>query len=322
MEDADRIERDCTPQDDTDEDPAIGAVLTGLVWSRSSRHCHVFFRDRSLRCAVRAKLYDEGSSPLVGDHVTFRLTGRNEGTVETVLPRRNVLSRQAGHGRRSRQHRYCANVDVVVVVCATHEPPFRPALVDRLLIAARLEELTPVICLNKTDLEPEGEAVRAMEIYRCVGYEVFLTSALTGTGVDALARRLRDQTSVFSGHSGVGKTSLLQHIIPGFSRRTREVSKRARGRHATTEVFLVQLPDGGYVIDTPGFREFTVWGVEPEDIGSYYPEFLPYASNCKYHNCLHHRDPGCAVRKAVEDGLLPSLRYQSYLRILESHGEA
>jgi len=194
--------------------------------------------------------------------------------------------------------------------------------VDRLLITARYEELTPVICLNKTDLDPVGEAVGTMDLYRRIGYEVVLTSALTGEGVDDLARRLVNRTSVFSGHSGVGKTSLLQCIIPGFSRRTREVSKRARGRHSTTEVSLVRLPGGGYVVDTPGFREFTVWGVEPEDIGSYYPEFLPYAANCKFNNCLHRGDPGCAVRKAVEGGQVSPLRYHSYLKILESHGGA
>jgi ribosome biogenesis GTPase len=280
----------------------------------------VFAGDRSWRCAVRARLYDEGKSPLVGDRVTFCVTAPGEGSVETILPRRNVLSRQAGHGRRAKRHVYCANVDIVVVVCAAQEPPFRPALVDRLLITACCEELTPVVCLNKIDLDPAGEAVCTMEVYRQVGYEVFLTSAQTGEGVDALAQRLTGASSVFSGHSGVGKTSLLTWMIPGFSRRTRETSKRARGRHATTEVQLVRLPRGGYVVDTPGFREFTVWGVAPEDIGSHYPEFLPHAANCRFHNCLHHTDPGCAVRKAVEEGEITALRYRNYLRILEAHG--
>lgn len=269
---------------------------------------------------MRGKLHGEGSLPLVGDRVAFRVLGGDEGSIEKILPRRTVLSRQVGEGRRAKQHVYCANVEIVVIVCAAAAPPLRPALIDRLLVTARYEELTPIICLNKIDLDAGGEAARTLEVYGPAGYEVFPVSALTGEGLESLAVRLTDRISVFAGHSGVGKTSLLNALIPGFSRYTRPVTRRARGRHATTEVYLVSLPRGGYVVDTPGFREFTVWGVAPEDLGSYYPEFLPYAARCRFHNCLHHNDPDCAVRRAVADGAIPALRYQNYLRLLETHG--
>ena len=300
--------------------PDTEGTLTGLIGGRSRKHYRVLHEEQSWRCVLRGRLREEGSNPLVGDLVEFRVIGDGEGTIEGVLPRRNALSRQAGQGRRVRQHTYCANVDCVVIVVAAQAPPIRPALIDRLLISARSEDLTPIICLNKVDLDPEGEAVEIMDVYRAAGYEVYLTSALTGAGIEPLLARLGESVSVFSGHSGVGKTSLMTQLIPGFHRETRTVSKRARGRHSTTEVYLVPLPQGGYLVDTPGFREFTVWGVEPEDIGSYYPEFLPYAAKCRFHNCLHFEDPDCAVRDAVEDGAIPALRYCNYLRLLETHG--
>ena len=296
---------------------------TGIVASRSSRLCEVWSdEDRSVfKCALRGKLWEEeGALPLVGDRVRFRVTGPGQGAIEEIFPRKTVLCRRVGEGSRTRQHRYCANVNTVVIVVAAKAPPLRPALIDRLLVTAQAERIDPVICLNKVDLDNDGEARGILRVYSDLGYKVIETSALTGEGIESLAEVLQDRLSVFSGHSGVGKTSLLKALIPGFNRRTRPVSKRSRGRHATTEVYLVRLPNGGLVVDTPGFREFTVWGVAPQDIGSYYPEFLPFAGSCTFNNCLHVHEPGCAVREAVERGEISELRYRNYLRLLETHG--
>ncbi len=297
--------------------PAGGATpREGTVTARSQREYEVDCGGVSVRCTLRGRLHGEGRSVLVGDRVVFRDVGASQGVIEEVRPRRNVLSRASG----GKQHLYCANVDAVVIVCAAQAPPIRPALIDRLLITARSEGLDAVICLNKVDLDPEGEVVRILRLYRELGYEVFFTSAVTGAGVRELGERISKGVSVFSGHSGVGKTSLLRVLIPGFEGRTKDVTKRARGRHSTTEVYVVGLPGGGFVIDTPGFREFTIWGVAPQDIGSYYPEFLPFAGRCRYHDCLHYSEPECAVRDAVEAGHISELRYGNYVRLLEKHG--
>jgi ribosome biogenesis GTPase len=322
VEDAQRAQQERAAAEAAAGEPPAGTVLSGVVESRARRFCRVYADDRTWQCSLRGKLREEGASPVAGDRVKLRVSGAGEGVVEEVLPRRTVLSRQVGTGNRARRHTYCANVDTVVIVAAAAAPPLRPALIDRLLITARYEDLAPVVCLNKIDLDPQGDAVRTMSVYRSAGYEVVLTSALTGEGVDELGRRLGGRVSVLSGHSGVGKTSLLMRLVPGFDRQTRDVTKRARGRHSTTEVSLVALPRGGHVVDTPGFREFTVWGVQPDEVGSYYPEFLPYSANCKFHNCLHRDDPGCAVREGVSQGAIAALRYESYLRILESLEDA
>jgi len=301
----------------------VGEEKTGIVAARHSRQCEVWADgdEARFRCALRGKLWDEaGSLPLVGDRVRFRVTGPGQGAIEEIFPRRTVLSRRVGEGKRIREHRYCANVDTVVIVVAAQAPPLRPALIDRLLVTAQSESIDPIICLNKIDLDQDGEASWTLGLYKELGYRVVETSALTGRGVNVLADLLRGRLSVFSGHSGVGKTSLLKALIPGFDRRTRAVSKRARGRHATTEVYLVRLPNGGLVVDTPGFREFTVWGVEVHQIGRYYPEFLPFIGSCKFNNCLHLEEPGCAVREAVEQGRIHPLRYRNYLRLVETHG--
>jgi ribosome biogenesis GTPase len=287
----------------------------GTVTARSQREYEVDCAGITVRCTLRGRLYGEGSTPLVGDRVVFQDVGPSQGVIEEIRPRRNVLSRSTG----GKQHLYCANVDTVVIVCAAQAPPIRPALIDRLLITAQVERINAIICLNKVDLDPDGEVARILRLYRELGYEVFFTSASTGEGVSALGDRLSKGVSVFSGHSGVGKTSLLKVLIPGFEGRTKEVTKWARGRHSTTEVYIVGLPGGGFVIDTPGFREFTVWGVSLQDIGSYYPEFLPFAQKCKYHDCLHLDEPQCAVKDAVEEGGISELRYSNYVRLLEKH---
>jgi ribosome biogenesis GTPase / thiamine phosphate phosphatase len=308
--------RDCEHESERAAFADTAGAREGTVIARSQREYEVDRAGSAVRCTLRGRLHGEGVTPIVGDRVVFQDVGPSQGVIEEIRPRRNVLARSAG----GRKHLYCANVDTVVIVCAAHEPPIRPALIDRLLITAQAERIDAVICLNKIDLDTDGEVVRILRVYRDIGYEVFFTSAETGDGVRELGDRLSKGVSVFSGHSGVGKTSLLKQLIPGFEGKTLEVTKWARGRHSTTEVYIVGLPGGGYVVDTPGFREFTVWGVAPADIGSYYPEFLPFASKCKYNNCLHYTEPDCAVKVALEEGHITELRYTNYVRLLEKHG--
>ena len=298
---------------------AHGDLREGMILLRARLTCDVEADGGVWRCDLRGRLRAEGGEALVGDRVMFRELASGQGVIERVLPRRTVLSRQTG-GRRAVRRLYCANVDTVVIVCAANEPPLRPALIDRLLITARYEGLDPVICLNKMDLDDSGDARAVIDLYRELGYETFTTCARSGEGGAALGERLRRGLSVFAGHSGVGKTTLLGVLVPGFTRKTREVGPRARGRHATTEVYMVRLPGGGLVVDTPGFREFSVWGLVPEDIGSYYPEFLPHISRCRFNNCLHLDEPGCAVMDAVAAGVVSALRYHNYLRLLQTHG--
>ncbi len=172
--------------------------------------------------------------------------------------------------------------------------------------------------MNKVDLGGLEELQEILETYRDLGYPVILTSTKTGQGIEELRERLRDRTSVFAGHSGVGKSSLLRLLVPGIQVKVAEVNPRTgRGRHTTTAAELVRLPDGGYVIDTPGIRQFSLWDLTEEDVRRFFVEIARYGAGCRFADCSHTVEPGCAVRAALEEGRLHPRRYESFLRLLE-----
>jgi ribosome biogenesis GTPase len=268
-------------------------------------------------CLIDEKIV-EGISTLLapGDEVRVEPLG-DDWFVRGIGARRSQLSRLALERSRLTEQLIAANVDLLVVVASAAQPRFKPGLVDRYLIAGGVGGVSPMLCVNKMDLvdaEPDGVAQ-----YRELGLTVAMVSCETGQGLDALREALHDKLSVLVGHSGVGKSSLLNALDPNLDIRTREVSGyNEKGRHTTSESRLYELDGGIRIIDTPGVRKVGVSGVSPEELAFYFPEFESLALECHFRNCTHVHEPDCAVRQALEAGALSRLRYESYLRIRES----
>ncbi|HVR74345.1 MAG TPA: ribosome small subunit-dependent GTPase A [Planctomycetota bacterium] len=300
----------------------MSTTVEGLVVHKSSRDIRVETESGTVLCSFRGRLREPGRRSLVvvGDQVLISCTG-GEGILEKVLPRRTELVRGTAGGEAMV---VAANMDRLLVVLSAHDPPPRWALVDRMLVSAERDSLEPGICVNKGDLiagDP-GEAARlesSLAIYRSLGYAVFGVSALEGTGLDPLRAWLSGKKTVVAGHSGVGKSTLLNALHPGLLLGTGKVNAvTGKGRQTTTAVSLHAMPFGGHVADTPGFREFFPLDITLPELGRSYPEFREVLGGCRYSDCLHEKEPVCCVRKGVEEGAISKLRYGSYLQILQS----
>ncbi|MBX6351022.1 MAG: ribosome small subunit-dependent GTPase A [Clostridia bacterium] len=263
---------------------------------------------RRVPCRPRGRLRRTGVK--VGDRVAFRPLPRGEGAIEAVLPRRNELARPP-----------VANVERVVVVMAWREPDFQPELLDRILVQAHAAGIRAVVVVTKLDLARDAldraaaEAARA--VYEGAGYEAHLVSAMTGEGLAPLAARLREPgVQVLAGPSGSGKSFLLSRVEPGLSLRSGEVSRRTgRGRHTTVHARL--LPIGaGWVADTPGFSRVALPAMASGELGAAFPELAVRAAGCRFRDCLHRKEPGCAVREAVARGEVDRGRYERYVQFL------
>ncbi|MCB9545210.1 MAG: ribosome small subunit-dependent GTPase A [Myxococcales bacterium] len=260
----------------------------------------------------------KGKRAVVGDEVFTRPVNTDLATaaIHDIAPRRNELARADGTSHRARV--IAANVDRVVVVVAV-APPIRSGLIDRLLVAAHAQGIPARIVLNKIDLldrDLKEEAERLLSPYPPIGYPVLPVSARTGKHMDELAEWLQTGTSILIGHSGVGKTSLLNGLCPGLGERVRALSDASgRGVHTTTTASLFALPGGGEVIDSPGIRMFALWGIESETLAQHFVDFAAFAGECRFANCQHDHEPGCAVKDAVEEGRINDERYDSYLRL-------
>ncbi len=311
-----------------DEDATAGK-LTGLVTGVGSQSLLVHVPGRGqVRCTLRGTLWHEDSDETrpvaVGDRVRLAIE-RDEGVIEELLPRTNCLARpdagKAGRedrkGKSARLQVIAANIDRLVVVASLADPPFRPGLADRFLVAAASQDLTPVLVLNKCDLaEPAALALAAP--YAGFGLRVITTSCTTGVGITELAQLMGDGVSLLVGHSGVGKTSLLNAVSPGLALTTGSVSSyHGRGRHTTTKTTLLPLAGGGFVVDSPGIREFGVTGVNEAELARLYPGFGDLPDHCRFTDCRHRSEPGCAVRAAVASGAIATDRHEAYLRLLE-----
>jgi ribosome biogenesis GTPase len=269
-------------------------------------------------CATRRLLKtlatDQRHVVAAGDRVWVRPEGAAEGIIERVEPRRGVLSRTS----RGRQHVVATNVDQVIIVASAAEPRLKPHLVDRYLLTAEKSGIRPIICINKVDLVDAAELQPLVGVYSQLGYGVLLTSAERGWNIDALRSRLHGRQSAFAGQSGVGKSSLLNAVAPELALRVQSVSaENEKGRHTTTTAELLPLAAGGYVVDTPGIRQFQLWDVIPEEVAGYFRDLRPYVSRCRYPNCTHTHEEPCAVKDAVADGFIDVRRYESYLAMLD-----
>jgi ribosome biogenesis GTPase len=241
-----------------------------------------------------------------------------EGVIERIEPRRGVLTRAS----RRREHVLVANVDQLVIVISLVEPDLKPHLIDRYIATALKGDLAPVVCLNKVDLADPADLQPLVGAYSQIGVPTLLTSAVTGHGIGRLRELLRGRATVFSGQSGVGKSSLLNAVQPGLGLRVREVSDvNQKGRHTTTTAELIRLDAGGWVVDTPGVRQFQLWDTRPEEVEGYFREFHPYVALCRFPDCTHVHEVGCAVTAAVRKKHLSERRYLSYLGLFRGMNE-
>ncbi len=294
--------------------------VEGTVVRIRSVLCEVDAGGCTYACAARRRLVDSDtgeSKPLVvGDRVVVTPMGGGEGVIEDVLPRRTKLSRRSPRDPLI-EHVIVANVDQMVVVASVRRPPLTLGIIDRYVIAGEAGGLEPIVCINKIDLAgTDTRHLDAADVYREMEYPVLLTSARTGEGVDGLRDALGGRSSTLVGHSGVGKSALLNAVQPGLRLRTREVT--TRGRHTTTSVSLLRLTVGGYVVDTPGIRELSLWDIEPHEVQQFFPRIWETGADCKMPDCLHIHEPACAVKHALELGEIPADRYGSYVRIVET----
>jgi ribosome biogenesis GTPase len=289
----------------------------GVVLGRTGATLRVRVGEREVEAVLRGKMKHRDDERVVaGDVVELELHVSGAATITGVRARRSVLTRrEAGAARRSQP--IAANVDQVVIVAATRDPVPNPRMLDRFLVIAEANGLPATLIVNKMELDREaGPRLRAR--YAPAGYRVLGTSVVVGEGLAALAELLGGRTSVLCGPSGAGKSSLLNALQPGLRLRTGAVSTKWRtGRHTTVAAELLPLAGaaGGYVVDTPGIREVGTWGIDPNDLGGCFPEFRPYLDRCRFDDCRHLAEPGCAVRAAAAAGVFDADRLVSYERL-------
>ena len=259
----------------------------------------------------------------VGDQVTFEIESEAAATavISEILPRNNYINRQSPR-HKHQHHIVAANLDQTVLVATLKEPKTSQGFIDRFLVAAAMYHVTPLIVFNKVDLYRHKEMDRFGSLrvmYESIGYRVLLVSAFTGQGMDELLETLTNKTTLLSGHSGVGKSSLLNRWFPGMNRKTQDVSGwSGKGQHTTTFAEMFDLPQGGKIIDTPGMREFGLVDISKQELSHYFSEMQPLLPDCQFNNCMHYNEPGCAIKKAVEEGRIHEDRFISYLSILDS----
>jgi len=258
----------------------------------------------------------------VGDEVMVSMEPGEEktGLIKKIVPRRNSVVRQSPR-QKHHLHLLAANVDQAVLIATIIQPDLKPGFIDRFLLMTEPHNIPTVIVLNKADLynQDQLELFDALEyLYSDIGYQVLLASAHTGIGIDRLKKMLQGKTSMISGQSGVGKSSLINAVQPLLGLRTTELSDYSgKGQHTTTFAEMLPLDDGGYIIDTPGIKTLSFNYLEPQDVAHNFREFFQRSTSCRFHNCTHRNEPGCAVKEAVENGKIIYLRYQNYLAIMD-----
>jgi ribosome biogenesis GTPase len=241
--------------------------------------------------------------------------------ITKIYDRTNYINRQSPRAKHQ-QHIVAANIDLSLLLATLKEPRTSQGFIDRFLIASEMYHVRSVIVFNKADLHKRKEDEKFQQLktmYERIGYEVFLISVNDKMGVDDLTEELRNRVTLISGHSGVGKSSLLNLIFPELKLKTQDISGwSGKGLHTTTFAEMFDLPSGGSIIDTPGMREFGLIGVSKQELSHYFPEMRERLVNCQFNNCLHINEPGCAIKEAVADGEINEDRYVSYVNILDS----
>jgi ribosome biogenesis GTPase len=288
--------------------------LIGTVLEREGSVYRVVTAGGEVRAVLRGKAKRDTPRVVVGDRVQLEreAAGEYHGIVG-VEPRKTLLERRVPEGRGTRP--VAANIDEVFVVTSTVDPAPIPQLIDRLLVVAEANSIPAAVVVNKVELDPGGELIQRC---RSAGYTVHPTSARTGEGIQEFAAALRGRISVVTGPSGAGKSSLLNAVQPGLKLRIGEISARVRrGKNTTVSAVMLPLEAGGFLVDTPGFSEVGLWGIEPRELASCFPEMRTFIGECRYGDCRHITEPGCRIRAAAETGEIQPDRLESYRVLLE-----
>ena len=290
------------------------SARTGLVLERDGASYRVLVDGAELRAVLRGKAKRDVPKVVAGDHV--HVEPEPQGELYGIIgldERRNVLERREPHGRGARP--VVANVDRVFVVTAARDPEPVPSIIDRMLVLAEANDMPAALVVNKTDLDPGTSLVAR---YRAAGYEVLPLSVRTGEGLAAVAEWLPGHATVVAGPSGVGKSSLLNALLPGLVLRTGAISEKVRrGRQTTVSARMVPLPVGGWLVDTPGFSEVGLWGLDPRGLAQCFPEMRVLLGQCRFPDCTHRAEPGCAMTAAAADGRIAHERLESYRLLLK-----
>jgi len=289
-------------------------AIHGLVIGQAGHQLDVETKESVLRCNRRKNI----GSVVTGDKVLLEAIPPNEHVITAVLPRTSLLARPDFRGQMKP---IAANIDRIFIIFSIR-PELNEGLIDRYLVAAETLGITPVLVLNKIDLtdkEQLNDIRKRISLYSTLGYELIESSAKEQHGIDALLDNLHGHTSIMAGQSGVGKSSLVNALLPNANIKTKEISKSTnKGMHTTSASRLYHLPEGGSLIDSPGVREFGLWQVSPEELYNGFIEFRQYRGMCKFSNCQHKTEPHCAIQKALDENEISEQRYESYTRILES----
>jgi len=299
----------------------------GTVIRLDTASCLVLCNGETVRCTLpgkwRLRRRDRPRAIAVGDVVTFTVPPDGDAVVGEAGERHGgVLARKAA-GDRNVQQIVAANVDQLVVVASIEEPPLNRRLVDRLAVSGEHGEMDVVVCLNKLDLVDPAVVEPVLAVYAGLGYGILATSVVTGAGIEPFRETLREKTSVLAGPSGAGKSSLLNAIQPGLELRVGAVSDSSqKGKHTTTAVSLLPLTMGGYVVDTPGIREFALFDIWRGELKHYFPELSERFGQCRFADCSHRGEPNCAIKAAVDAGEIDAERYESYCRIYDTLPES
>lgn len=299
-------------------------LKTGRVMEVMSNYqCRIKLEDEEIQASIGGRIkqfrYQSKALVAVGDYVEVDLAPAPNYRIENILPRKNSLIRYDS-GSYQKEIVLAANIDQLVITSSWLMPMFKPGLIDRYLILAAIHKIHPLIVINKIDLcEDYEELEKSIAYYRQIGCEIILTSAVTGDGMQELKQALKDRDSVFSGHSGTGKSTLINYLEPDLELLTAEVSNHnEKGKHTTTQAVLLPWSFGGHLIDTPGIKTLTLNREDKDAIPRLFPGFELYHPHCRFRDCKHIEEQDCAVLEAVESGEIDPLRYESYRWIMEN----